>query len=116
MSAITRISDIFTYPMSLHGSPTTAEGISCARMRRGSGTDQHLLIHDHCAAQVEADLIVLCVQLDSIRRIQRGHREALDRNSGEQILVPKPFFTLEDDDDLQLHDSPVPLERPVKIN
>ena len=77
----------------------------------GSGTDQHLLIYEHYAREVEADLIVLCVQVDSVRRIQVSHRESIDRTTGRTVLVPKPYFLLEKDE-LVLHNVPVPRERP----
>src|SRR5438874_8975009 len=56
----------------------------------GSGTDQHLLIYREFARDVEADLIVLCVQIDSMRRIQVSHRESIDRVTRQRVLVPKP--------------------------
>ena len=36
----------------------------------GSGTDQHLLIHRMFGRHVEADLVVICVQVDSFNRIK----------------------------------------------
>ena len=77
----------------------------------GSGTDQHLLIYRECAREVEADLIVVCVQIDSIRRIQLSHRESIDRVTRERVLVPKPYFVLENEE-LRLRNIPVPRERP----
>ncbi|HKA40325.1 MAG TPA: carbamoyltransferase N-terminal domain-containing protein, partial [Burkholderiales bacterium] len=78
----------------------------------GSGTDQHLLIYREFARQVEADLIVICVQIDSMRRIQLSHRESIDRVTKQRVLVPKPYFTLGEDGRLKLHQVPVPRERP----
>src|SRR5579872_4517533 len=78
----------------------------------GSGTDQHLLIFREFARDVERDLIVICVQIDSIRRIQVSHRESIERTTGRRVLVAKPYFTLEDGN-LVLHHSPVPRQRPV---
>jgi carbamoyltransferase len=77
----------------------------------GSGTDQHLLIYRELARDVEADLIVVCVQIDSIRRIQLSHRESIDRLSRRRVLVPKPYFLLENGV-LRLHNVPVPRVRP----
>src|SRR5262249_1100942 len=45
----------------------------------GSGTDQHLLIFEHFARDVKADLIILCVSVENIERIKVGYREAIDR-------------------------------------
>lgn len=77
----------------------------------GSGTDQHLLIHREFAKDVERDLIVICVQIDSMRRIQVSHRESVDRITRQRVMVPKPYFTLENGT-LELHHQPVPRERP----
>src|SRR5262249_14283595 len=78
----------------------------------GSGTDQQLLSYREFARNVERDLVVICVQIDSIRRIQATHRESIDRLSRQRLLVPKPYFTL-DDGKLNLHNVPVPRERPL---
>ncbi len=77
----------------------------------GSGTDQHLLIYREFARDVEADLIVVCVQIESIRRIQLSHRQSIDRVTRQRVLVPKPYFVL-DDGALSLRQVPVPRERP----
>ncbi|HYA17675.1 MAG TPA: carbamoyltransferase N-terminal domain-containing protein, partial [Bryobacteraceae bacterium] len=77
----------------------------------GSGTDQHLLIRREFARGIEADLIVVCVQIDSMKRIQLSHRESVDRITGRRVLVPKPYFELVDGK-LDLRQVPVPLERP----
>ena len=77
----------------------------------GSGTDQHLLLYREFGRSIERDLVVICIQVDSIRRIQLSHRESIDRVSGERILVPKPYFKLENGR-LALSNVPVPRERP----
>ncbi len=77
----------------------------------GSGTDQHLLLYREFGRAIEADLIVLCVQVDSIRRIQLSHRESIDRITRQRVLVPKPYFTLENGH-MTLRHSPVPKDRP----
>ena len=77
----------------------------------GSGTDQHLLIWREFARGIQADLIVACVQIDSMRRIQLSHGESLDRITGRRVLVPKPYFELVNGE-LTLHHVPVPRERP----
>ena len=78
----------------------------------GSATDQHLLIYREFARNVDRDLVVICVQIDSVRRIQVSHRESIDRLSRQRLLVPKPYFTLEAGN-LELHNVPVPRERPL---
>ncbi len=77
----------------------------------GSGTDQHLLIQREFARGIEADLIVICVQIDSMKRIQLSHRESVDRITGRRVLVPKPYFELVDGK-LEPRQIPVPRERP----
>jgi carbamoyltransferase len=77
----------------------------------GSGTDQHLLTYERFAQDVEADLLILCVNVENIERIKAGHRESIDRVTGARVMVPKPYFTLEDDE-LRLHHVPVPRHRP----
>lgn len=78
----------------------------------GSGTDQQLLIMEELARDVAADLLVLCIMVHNIERITASHRESVDRVSGRRILVPKPYFTL-DDGSLRLWHVPVPLQRPL---
>ncbi len=77
----------------------------------GSGTDQHLLAYRKFARDIEADLIVICVQVDSFHRIQTSHRPSIDRVTGRQVLVPKPYFELDDDGQLVLKQVPVPRDR-----
>ena len=79
----------------------------------GSGTDQHLLIYREFARGVDADLVVICVQVDGMRRIQVSHRESIDRITRQRVMVPKPYFTLGEDGRLTLHQVPVPRERPL---
>ena len=77
----------------------------------GSGTDQQLLVLEHLARGIEADLIVWCVAVHNIERIKVGHRLYVDRETGRRVLGPKPWFTLEADG-LCLHQVPVPRHRP----
>ena len=64
------------------------------------------------AADVEADVAVICVYIDSFHRIQVSHRPAIDRVTGERVLVPKPWFELTKDG-LELRQVPVPIERKI---
>jgi carbamoyltransferase len=79
----------------------------------GSGTDQQLLIYERYAREVEADLVVLCVYIENIERIKASHRETILGSSGDRVMVPKPYFQLDGNGELDLHHVPVPLERPV---
>ena len=53
----------------------------------GTGTDQHLLIHRAYAKDVEADLAMICVQIDSFHRIQVTHRPIIDRVTGVKFQI-----------------------------
>ena len=75
-----------------------------------SGTDQQVLLFEYFARDVKADLIVLCIYIENIERIKVSYRKAIDRVTGKHVLLPKPYFTLEEDK-LYLHHVPVPLHR-----
>jgi carbamoyltransferase len=79
----------------------------------GSGTDQQLLIYERHAREVEADLIVVPIFIENIERIKVGHRETILGSTGDRVMVPKPYFLLDDEGELDLRHVPVPLERPV---
>jgi carbamoyltransferase len=81
----------------------------------GSGTDQQLLVFEHFARGIDADLIIWCVSVENVERIKAAHRPSIDRLSGKRVLVPKPYFTLEGDE-LCLKNVPVPLHRPLDEN
>jgi carbamoyltransferase len=78
----------------------------------GSGTDQHLLIYRKFAQDVQADLVMICVNIDSFHRIQVSHRPGIDRVTGQRVLVPKPYFEWENGE-IVLRQVPVPIERPM---
>ncbi len=78
----------------------------------GSGTDQHLLIYRKFAKNVQADLAIICVQIDSFHRIQVSSRPTIDRITGKRVLVPKPYFEWANGQ-LMLRQVPVPKNRPV---
>ncbi|APR82396.1 Nodulation protein nolO [Minicystis rosea] len=78
----------------------------------GTGTDQQLLVFEKIARKMPADLIVLGIYVENIERIKVAYRESIDRFTKERVLVPKPYFTLDEAGALQLHHVPVPLTRP----
>jgi len=78
----------------------------------GSGTDQHLLIYRKFGRQVETDLVMICVQIDSFHRIQVSHRPSIDRTTGQRVLVPKPYFEWQNGE-IVLRHVPVPKDRPI---
>lgn len=78
----------------------------------GTAPDQQLLIYERLAREVHADLIVWGLAIHNIERIKHTHRPSTDRITGRPILVPKPYFTL-DEGRLALHHVPVPRVRPA---
>jgi carbamoyltransferase len=78
----------------------------------GTGTDQQVLMYEKLARDMPADLIVLGVYVENIERIKVGFRESIDRFTHERVLIPKPYFTLDEAGGLDLHHVPVPLTRP----
>lgn len=78
----------------------------------GSGTDQQYLIFETFARDLGADLIILGVLVENIRRNVSRYRPYLD-DRGKTVLYAKPFYTLEHDG-LKLHNHPVP-RAPVAI-
>jgi carbamoyltransferase len=78
----------------------------------GTAPDQQLLIYERLARHVRADLIVWGLAIHNIERVKHTHRPSTDRITGRPILVPKPYFTL-DEGQLTLHHVPVPRVRPA---
>jgi carbamoyltransferase len=77
----------------------------------GSAPDQHILLYEEFCREMEADLVVWGISIHNIDRIQLTHRPSVDRVSHKPILIPKPYFSLEDGN-LRLHHVPVPQARP----
>ena len=75
----------------------------------GSGTDQQYLIWREHAASLEHDLVLIGVQVENIRRVVARYR-LYQWAEGEEVLLAKPYFTLEPDASLRLHQVPVPRE------
>lgn len=78
----------------------------------GTGTDQHYLVYKEIAKDFEHDLVIIAVQIENIRRIVAHHRQGKSV-SGEDILIAKPYFELNDKGNLELKNTPVPKE-PIK--
>jgi len=75
-----------------------------------SGTDQQLLIYENLGHHFEGDILLLCPLVENINRIANKYRPAIERGSGEKIIVAKPYFTLENEK-LCRHHVPVPRTR-----
>lgn len=75
----------------------------------GSGTDQQYLVWREIAREFEHDLVVLAVQVENIRRVVSRYRVFQSR-TGEEQLLPKPYFVRNTDGSLALHAVPVPVQ------
>ncbi|HVN40826.1 MAG TPA: SGNH/GDSL hydrolase family protein [Myxococcota bacterium] len=73
----------------------------------GSGTDQQYLIWREYASQLEHDLVVIAVLVENIRRVVARYR-LYGTTKGDDLMLAKPYFTLEADGELALHHVPVP--------
>ncbi|KYK21254.1 hypothetical protein AYK24_03360 [Thermoplasmatales archaeon SG8-52-4] len=77
-----------------------------------SGVDQQSLIYKNIASQYPHDALVICPHIINIYRNLLSARVSIEGQTGKEILVPKPYFTLEKYE-LVLHNVPVPLEREI---
>lgn len=73
----------------------------------GSGTDQQYLIWREYGMELEHDLVVIGVLVENIRRVVARFRPYRTQ-TGEELVLAKPYFALEDDGSLSLHHVPVP--------
>ena len=73
----------------------------------GTGTDQHYLIYREVARNIEHDLVVIAVLVENIRRIVERYR-MINSSSGETLLLPKPYFTINGDGKIVLPTPPFP--------
>lgn len=76
----------------------------------GSGVDQQYLIYKNIANSYEHDLLVIAPHITDILRNLLDGRVAVDGYTGCKTAIPKPFFTLENEN-IVLHNVPVPIER-----
>lgn len=77
-----------------------------------SGVDQQSLIYKNIASQYFHNVLVICPHIINIYRNLLSGRVSIEGQTGKEILVPKPYFTLENDS-LVLHNVPVPVERKI---
>ncbi|WP_017732662.1 carbamoyltransferase N-terminal domain-containing protein [Nafulsella turpanensis] len=78
----------------------------------GSGVDQQYLVYKNIASQYEHDVLVVSPHIMDIGRNLLDSRLSIDGSTGKEVLVPKPYFTLEEGN-LVPHNLPVPRERTV---
>lgn len=73
----------------------------------GSGTDQQYLIYRDLATEIEHDVVVIGVLVENIRRVMARLRPFVSAE-GEDLILAKPYFDLEADGSLSLHNVPTP--------
>jgi carbamoyltransferase len=77
-----------------------------------SGVDQQYIIYNDIASHYDHDVLVISPHIINIFRNLQQARISVEGQTGKKILVPKPYFTL-DNGQLQRHNYPVPTERKV---
>jgi hypothetical protein len=75
----------------------------------GTGTDQQYLIYREFGVRFECDLVIIGVLVENIRRVAARYRQVLDA-AGKGTVLAKPYFELQRDGTLALHQVPVPKE------
>jgi lysophospholipase L1-like esterase len=73
----------------------------------GTGTDQHYLVYADVAPRVEHDLVIIAVLVENIRRVVARYR-LFENADGENVALAKPYFSLDENAALALHNVPVP--------
>ena len=73
----------------------------------GTGPDQHYLVCADVAPRIEHDLVIVAVLVENIRRVI-AHYRLFDNADGKRVALAKPYFSLGEGEELQLHNVPVP--------
>lgn len=73
----------------------------------GSGTDQHYLIFREIASKFDYDLIIIGAQVENIRRVASRYRPYVNK-TGQNLIMAKPYFSLDANGSLELSNCPVP--------
>lgn len=76
----------------------------------GTGTDQHYLVHADVAPRIEHDLVIIAVLVENIRRVVARYR-VFENADGEKVALAKPYFAFGSQEELILHNVPVPTEQ-----
>ncbi len=74
-----------------------------------SGVDQQYLIYKNIASQYQHDVLIVTPHIIDIYRNLLKERVSIEGQTGREILVPKPYFTLENGN-LVEHNIPVPVK------
>ncbi len=75
----------------------------------GSGTDQHSIIWNKFAKGADAEVVVIAVLVENIRRIVSAYRPSVG-DDGSTEFIAKPYFQLQGETLVRFND-PVPRER-----
>ncbi len=75
----------------------------------GSGTDQQYLVWREIGSKVEHDLVIIAAQVENIRRCAAQFRVTADGLGNTHVLA-KPYFTVDSEEHLTLHQVPPPSE------
>ena len=73
----------------------------------GTGTDQHYLVYADVAPRVEHDVVIIAVLVENIRRVVARYR-VFENADGKNVALAKPYFSLDEHEQLVLHNVPVP--------
>lgn len=73
----------------------------------GTGTDQHYLVYADVAPRVEHDLVIIAVLVENVRRVV-AHYRLFENADGVNVALAKPYFSLDENERLVLHNVPVP--------
>jgi len=73
-----------------------------------TGSDQQYLVHQDMGPAINPDVLVVSPYAGCIGRNLFPHKISYDNFSGGLTRQPKPFFAIDEDDHLTLHNIPVP--------
>lgn len=79
----------------------------------GYGVDQQIIAYKNYAEDFKHSIVIFIPHLDDLLRNTLSAREGIDKSTGQHILIPKPYFHL-NDNGLVLKNTPVPKKRKVK--
>jgi len=94
-------------------SDVIAENLDCEVINlgvSGYGVDQQILAYEQFKDQIEHDIVIFAPYLEDFYRNLIPAREGLDKSTGKSVLVPKPYYNIENGS-LALQNIPVPRER-----
>ena len=76
-----------------------------------SGTDQHYLLYQNYAKDIDHDLVIIAVFVENIRRVASRYRRWFD-GRGNPVVYAKPYYQISDTGELELCGVP-PQKAPI---